>query len=141
MMPRWRHTVKKSNGWRTDLMASNSITSQAASMKQPTHSQKQHPAESQSQQASLPAINTNPQYAMRGRNKPTMAHLVRPQGPIRQLLRPTPRSWRSKRTQWHSLTLPTTGERFTSTTSSATYYQQTRRKPDGLHIAPSPSFL
>ena len=29
------------------------------------------------------SVNTNPRYAMRGRNKPTMAHLVRPQGPIR----------------------------------------------------------
>ena len=72
-------------------MASNSTTSQAASTKQPTRSQKQHPAESQSWQATLLVINTNPWYATRGQNKPTMAHLVRSQGPIHQSLRPTPR--------------------------------------------------
>ena len=123
MMPRWLHTAKKSNGWRTNSTASNSITSPGASTKQPTRSQKQHPAESQSQLASLPVTNTNPRYATRGQNKPMKALLVRPQGPIRQLCRTTLRSWSLKRAQQQSPTLPTTRERFTSTTSSATHYQ------------------
>ena len=80
-------------------MSSNSITSQGASTKQPTRLQKQHLAENQSRQVFLPVTNTNPRYATRGQNKPTMALLVQPPGPIRRLLHLTLRSWSLKRTQ------------------------------------------
>ena len=46
MVPRWPHTAKRSDGWRTGSTAWNSIMSQGASTKQSTCLQKQYLAES-----------------------------------------------------------------------------------------------
>ena len=42
MMPRWLHTAKKSDSWRTNSTASNLTTSQDASMRRPTCLRRQH---------------------------------------------------------------------------------------------------
>jgi hypothetical protein len=80
-------------------MAWNSITSQGASIRWPTHLQKRHPVESWGQWASSPATNISPRYATKGQNGPTMAHLIQPQGLTNRRLTPAPRSWSLKRNQ------------------------------------------
>jgi len=60
-------------------------------------------------------------------------------GLTNQRLRPTPRSWSLKKAR--RPTLRTTREHSTSTTSSTTICQRIRRKLDGSHATPSPSFL
>ena len=51
---------QKSNGWRTNLTTSNSITSRGASTRRLTRLQKWHSVESRCQWVSSPMTNTNP---------------------------------------------------------------------------------
>ena len=93
MMPRWLRTAKRSDDWRTGSTVLSSITSQGASTRRPTRLQKPRLAESRCRHASSLVIRTNPQSAMRSRNKMVMGCLPWARGLTSHRLHLTLRSW------------------------------------------------
>ena len=141
MMPRRLHIAEKSNGRRTNSMASNSITSQSASTRWPTRLQMRHPAESWCRQVSSPATSISPWFAVRSQNRAVKIYPILAWGLNNHRLHPALKSWSSKRIQRQSPTLWSTGEWSTSITSSVTHCRQIGQRPDGSRVVPSPLFL